>query len=132
MKQSLIIGFILFSISLFATDYPTANTAQMPEASIQSVNNPSYLSSGSTFSSEVYEVGSGAPSRTSARKAPPSGTGTVVNPNDPNYYDPNNPQFAPLGDGLLPLLLFVLLATLNIMLKLLLTRKKTNKKAALQ
>lgn len=124
MKRILLIGLICFSISLFAADYTSAATAQLPEASMQSVNSASYLSSGSTYSSNVYEVGAGAPSRTSARKAPPGGIGGVVNPSDPNYYDPNNPQFQPLGDGLIPLLLFVLLIALYKLLKLPIVRKK--------
>ncbi len=75
---------------------------------IRSVNSASFLSTGSSYSSEVFEVGSSDLSSDSEsgtgrgiRKAPP-GTGGVSD------YDPTNPQFAPVGGAMIPLLVFVL------------------------
>lgn len=73
-----------------------------PSVSMQSVNNMSYMSAGSAYSSDVFDVGSSAPSSAAPHKAPPgSGGGT-------SGYDPANPQFAPVGDAVLPLLLMAL------------------------
>ena len=66
--------------------------------------------SGSAFGSQVTAVGAAevsdmatttesySPARSGVRKAPP-GTGGE------SGYDPNNPQFSPLGDAMWPLLL---------------------------
>lgn len=60
------------------------------------------MSSGSTFTSTVYSVGASAPSPTARpRKAPPGGGGE-------SGYDPNNPQFSPIGDALWPMLWMIL------------------------
>jgi len=87
----------------YAVEYaPFATSAITPAATMQSVNNSGYMSSGSTYAPTVYDVGSSAPSRAGARKAPPSVTpGTEVT----DDYDPTNPQFAPLGNPVIPLLL---------------------------
>ena len=76
--------------------------AQQPNAIFQSTS--TMQPSGSTYSSAVYEVGSSSPSYAPAkgpRKAPPSTGGE-------SGYDPANPQFSPLGDVLIPLILFAL------------------------
>ena len=66
------------------------------------------MTTGSTYSSEVYDVGSNSPTTrsSSVRKAGGPGGG------DNSGYDPNNPQFAPIGDVVLPLLLMALIYAL--------------------
>lgn len=105
MKQLLVILFCSIGISVYAVEYMPMQSA-MPSATMQSVNNTGVMSSGSAYTSAVYAVGasgvSSAPSPAAGpRKAPPGGGGE-------SDYDPNNPQFAPLGDALIPLLLMVM------------------------
>ena len=95
------------AINLFAVNFiPFVEPANVPLAEMQSVNNASFMSSGSTHAStiSIYEVESSTPEATgrSIRKAPP-GTGGE------SGYDPNNPQFSPIGDAVLPLLALAIL-----------------------
>ena len=102
MRRILSILLCAMGLTAYAADY-TPFAATTPSAAMQSVN-AGYLSSGSSYSSVVYEVGSYSPSSAPAagpRKAPPSTGGE-------SGYDPNNPQFAPIGDAVLPLLLMAL------------------------
>ena len=106
MKQLLVILFCSIGISVYAVEYMPMQSA-MPSATMQSVNNTGVMSSGSAYTSAVYAVGasgvSSAPSPAAGpRKAPPGGGGGE------SGYDPNNPQFSPLGDALIPLLLMVM------------------------
>lgn len=106
MKRFLAIIASALCISLYAVEYaPIIPHTQAPMMDMRSVNNSAYMSSGSTHSPVVYEVGAYNVGTTSPamgpRKAPP-GTGGE------SAYDPNNPQFAPLTDALLPLLLLAL------------------------
>lgn len=76
---------------------------EQPQVSFQSTS--TMTSSGSTYTSEVYAVGAYSPSAAPAngpRKAPPSTGGE-------SGYDPNNPQFSPLGDAVLPLMIMAIL-----------------------
>lgn len=100
MKKILAILILMIGIKAYAVDYTIgASQATAPSVSMQSVNSSAYMSSGSTYTSEIYTVGASAPSAAAGpRKAPPGGGGT-------SDYDPNNPQFSPLGDALIPLLL---------------------------
>ena len=61
------------------------------------------MSSSSSYSSDIYDIGASAPSSDgrSIRKAPPG--------KDDGTHDPNNPQFAPIGDAVLPLLALAIL-----------------------
>jgi hypothetical protein len=92
-------------IAVYATDYTPFAADMQPSITMQSVNTSGYMVSGSMYSPNVYEVGSTSPTSSSPgssiRKAPP-GTGGESD------YDPNNPQFAPLTDALIPLFLFAL------------------------
>ena len=102
MKRIIVLLLCCISISLCAADYtPFGSNYSMPSAAMQSVNNAGYMSSGSTYSSTVHEVGSSSPNNSPSkgpRKAPPSvGTGEVSD------YDPKNPTL-PVGDAVLPLL----------------------------
>ena len=103
-KKKLVLIFLfgcLYTVSHAVEYAPFATSGIAPAATMQSVNNSGYMSSGSTYASSVYEVGSSAPSRSGARKAPPS----VTPGTESKDYDPNNPQFAPLADACLPLML---------------------------
>ena len=93
---------LMIGIKAFAVDYTIgASQATAPSVTMQSVNNSAYLSTGSDYSSNVYDVGQSAPARAGVRKAPPGGGGA-------SDYDPSNPQFSPIGDALIPLLLMVM------------------------
>ena len=104
MRNLFVIFLCAIGFTVYAADYPPFASEVPPSASIQSVNSISYMSSGSAYSSAVYDVGSYSPMQNTAsgpRKAPP-GTGGE------SGYDPSNPQFSPLGDAVLPLLLMAL------------------------
>jgi hypothetical protein len=105
MRKLLMIFVWVIGIAVYATDYTPFAADMQPSMTMQSVNTSGYMVSGSMYSSNVYEVGSTSPTSSSPgspiRKAPP-GTGGESD------YDPNNPQFAPLTDALIPLFLFAL------------------------
>lgn len=95
------------AINLFAVNFiPFVEPANVPLAEMQSVNNVSFMSSGSTYSSDIYDIDASAPSsyRHSVRKSGLPGTG-----GESTGYDPNNPQFSPIGDAVLPLLALAIL-----------------------
>ena len=103
MKKLLFILLCAVGLSVNAIDY-TPFSASAPAVSMQSVNNADYMASGSAYSSSVSEVGSyspsdAAPNPAARRAGGPGGTGGS------SSYDPNNPQFAPLGNALVPLLI---------------------------
>ena len=104
MKRMITILICSLAINLFAVNFtPFVEPANVPLAEMQSVNNASFMSSGSTHASTIYEVESSTPEATgrSIRKAPPG--------KDDGTHDPNNPQFSPIGDAVLPLLALAIL-----------------------
>jgi len=104
MKRMITILICSLAINLFAAAHtPFGAQTNAPLAEMQSVNNTSYMSSGSSYSSDIYDIGASAPSSDgrSIRKAPPG--------KDDGTHDPNNPQFSPIGDAILPLLVLALL-----------------------
>jgi len=105
MRHLFTIIMTALCLSLYAVEYaPLAPPFQEPQNPMQSVNNTSFMTSGSTYSSTVYAVGASSPMKSrpgATRKALP-GTGGE------STYDPNNPQFAPLSDALLPWLVLAL------------------------
>ena len=106
MKRMITILICSLAINLFAVNFtPFVEPANVPLAEMQSVNNASFMSSGSTHASTIYEVESSTPEATgrSIRKAPPGGGGGASD------YDPTNPQFSPIGDAVLPLLALAIL-----------------------
>ncbi len=106
MKRILAIITSTLCLSLYAVEYtPLTPPMGSPSNTMQSVNNGAYMSSGSAYSTTVYEVGSYSPSAQAPAVTPRRGG--LPGKDDTNY-DPNNPQFAPLPDALLPLLLFAL------------------------
>lgn len=76
----------------------------------------SMAGSGSAYGAQVAAVGAASvtematttesysPAKSGIRKAPPT-----ITPGTESGYDPANPQFSPLGDAVLPLLLMALL-----------------------
>ncbi|MBO6075116.1 MAG: hypothetical protein J6P74_08315, partial [Paludibacteraceae bacterium] len=107
MKRMIAILISSLAIHLFAADFtPFAAPTSVPLAEMRSVSNTSFMSSGSTYSSDIYEIGASAPSsyRHSVRKSGLPGTG-----GESTGYDPNNPQFSPIGDGVWVLLLLAAL-----------------------
>ena len=105
MKKILAILILMIGIKAYAVDYTIgASQATAPSVTMQSVNSSAYLSTGSDYSSNVYDVGQSAPARAGVRKVPPSSGGG----GGASDYDPSNPQFSPIGDALIPLLLMVM------------------------
>lgn len=103
MKRFLIILICIIGLQTRAEEYaPFATSGTAPVATMQSVNNSGYVSSGSAYSTTVYAVGASSPSR-GPRKAPPT-----VNPGTPTDDEFNNPNYGPVGDALIPLLLMVM------------------------
>ena len=102
MRRIITSVLCFFGVSLYAVEYtPFIPQTQAPTIYMQPVNNTAFMSSGSTYSPAVYEVGAYSPAQPSIRKTPPSTGGE-------SKYDPNNPRFAPLTDALIPLFLFAL------------------------
>lgn len=109
MKAFFVSILCVISIGLYAADFTPATA---PSTTMQSVNNASYMSSGSTYSSTVYAIGATSPSDAPARGPRKSPPGT-----DTSGYNPDNPQFSPLGDALFPLLLMVMAYAISILLR---------------
>ena len=92
---------VLLGVNMYAAMPIFASSQPAPTADMKSVNSTTYMATGSEYSSKVYEVGSESPSGAPIRKAPPS-----VDPSQQTEYDTENPQHGPIGDAVLPLLLF--------------------------
>lgn len=91
----------LLGLNMYAVTPIFASSQPAPTANMKSVNGTTYMATGSDYSSKVYEVGSESPSGAPIRKAPPS-----VTVDTPTEYNPENPKHGPIGDAVLPLLLF--------------------------
>ena len=109
-----VIGLLFVSSSVMAqwTTQHTQYMAITPPVSISSVNNAGYMSTGSAFSSEVYDVGSDDPYSPPQRNLRKAGGPGTIEPGTGSDYDPNNPQFAPVGDSIIPLLMIALIYAL--------------------
>ena len=108
MRKLIVTLLCLVSMTTFAIEFNTARPQDSDHVDVtfSSVNNSSYMSVGSAYSSSVYEVGSSGPAHHgSVHRA--GGPGSVT-PETPADVDPNNPQFSPVGDALLPLLLLAI------------------------
>lgn len=104
MRRLIIILFCALGIQLYAVEYtPFAAPTMAPAAAMHSVNNTTHMASGSAYTPTVYAVGSSAPSRAGVRKAPPS-----TDPTKPSDFDPTSPNYGPVGDALIPLMLMAL------------------------
>ena len=117
MKRIIVLLLCCISISLCAADYtPFGSNYSMPSAAMQSVNNAGYMSSGSTYSSTVHEVGSSSPNNSPSKGPRRSGFNDITTGGKSTDYDPTNPQL-PLGDAILPLILMVMAYAAYILLK---------------
>lgn len=108
MRRLLFILLILTGINTHAVDYAPWGTthAALPATTMPSVNDAEYMTSGSAYSSSVYDVGSSGPAAAPAvRKAPPTTSSTTT-------YDPGNPQFGSIGEAVVPLLVMTLIYVL--------------------
>ena len=110
-KQIFIIALVILSSPLLAQGNPAQSSfggLQAPSSAFQSTGS-AIMATGSTYSSSVYEVGSTAPS-TPAHVGPRrsygdfSGIGTGTETSETF----NNPNYGPVGDALLPLLIMAL------------------------
>lgn len=101
MRKFIVILICAFGITGYAvSQQQLATQAVTPAVNMQSVNNSSFMSSGSSYSSAVMEVGASGPHRAKKDDGFPS-----VTPGTPADVDPNNPQYGPVGDALIPLML---------------------------
>lgn len=103
MKQILAILFCTIGISVYAVDF-TPIQATAPSASMQSVNNGSYMSAGSSYAPVVHDVGAYSPMASGPHRTK-AGFGDITTDQPSEDYDPNNTQIGPVGDALIPLLL---------------------------
>lgn len=126
MKRTTMNGYLLWVIGLlFVNSAVMAQvgtldarpTAMSPVATIQSVNNAGYMSSGSAYTAEVYEVGSTSPSQAPGAGMRNAGGPGTIDPGTGADVDPNNPQFAPVGDGVCLLTIMALLFALVIFVR---------------
>ena len=116
-KKRILIIFLIGSLctALHAADFePFA--ASVPATSMQSVNNSSYMTSGSAYSGTVYTVGASEPNNAPSRPGQIR-RGGPGDPSGESTYDPNNPQFSPIGDALIPLLLMVMVYATSLLLR---------------
>lgn len=113
MRRYLIILFCTLGIHIYAAEYApfAGGSATVPMATMQSVNNSGYMSSGSSYTSTIYDVDSSAPSRAGARKAPPS-----ITPGTTADVDPANTNYGTIGDAVMPLLIMVMIYTMYVLL----------------
>jgi len=113
MRRFLIILFCTLSIHIYAADYApfAGGSAAVPVATMQSVNNSGYMTSGSSYTSTVYDVDSSSPSRAGARKAPPS-----ITPGTTADDDPSNTNYGTIGDAVIPLLIMVMIYAMYVLL----------------
>lgn len=104
MKQILAILFCTIGISVYAVDF-TPIQATAPSASMQSVNNGSFMSAGSSYAPVVHDVGAYSPMASGPLRAKAGGFDDITTDQPSEDYDPNNTQIGPVGDALIPLLL---------------------------
>jgi len=98
-----ILGIMVFVLGI--TGYAAAQSFQQavaPAVNMQSVNNSSMMTSGSSYSSAVQEVGAYSPAGPHKAKKDELPT---VDPTQPAEVDPQNTQYGPVGDALIPLML---------------------------
>lgn len=104
MRRFIIILFCAVGIQIYAAENTpfASNRATAPAAAMRSVNNTAHMSSGSTYTPAVYAVGASNPAQ-GPHKAPPT-----VNPGTTTTDEFENPNYGPVGDALIPLMLMAL------------------------
>ena len=104
MRRYIIILLCLIGVQVYAFEYVMLGAQTNPVANMSSVNDIEYMSSGSKYSSDVDEIDTSTPDDAPvARRARKSAPGV-----DDGSYNPNNPQFSPIGDAVLPLIVMAL------------------------
>ena len=106
-KIVLILMLSLVGIGAKAVNQTFVATQPTPAATMQSVNGTGAMSTGSAYSSDVYEVGSQSPT-SEPRRMKMDGLPSV-DPTKPAV-DPTTPQYGPVGDAVLPFTLLSLVA----------------------
>ena len=115
MKQLLIILLCSISLSISAADYlPFSAPMPMPYSTMTSVNQSSYMTTGSKYKPSVHAIEASspiayAPGRPRRSGFNDIGTGQEVGSGGVDSYDPTNTQFSPVGSALIPLLIMALL-----------------------
>lgn len=110
MKKIVVILMLsLVGIGVKAVNQTFVATQPTPAATMQSVNGTGAMSTGSAYSSDVYEVGSQSPTSGPHRAKMDGDDFPVLDPSKPTT-DPNNPQYGPLGDAVLPFTLLSMVA----------------------
>lgn len=112
MKRILFLVLCVIGLEAYAANF-TSSTA--PTATMQPMSN-AYMKTGSTYTPTVYAVGSYSPSA-----APAGGPHKAAPGKDDGSYNPNNPQFSPIGDAIIPLFIMSFFYTLMVVYK----RKKS-------
>lgn len=110
MKRIIVLLLCGISINIFAATYtPFSGPATMPTATMHSVNNTGYMTTGSAYSTTVHSVGSYSPSLHAPTGSGPrrSGFNDITTGGESTDYDPKIPTL-PLGDALIPLMLMAL------------------------
>ena len=100
-----ILGIMVFVLGI--AGYAAAQSFQQavaPAVNMQSVNNSSMMTSGSSYSSPIQAVGAYSPAGPHKAKKDDDGF-EVIDPNTPSSEEINNPQYGPVGDALIPLML---------------------------
>jgi len=109
MKRIIVLLLCSISLSLLAADNTPFGSNYLPSAPIRSVNHAGYMTSGSTYTSTVHEVGAYSPSADAPSGSGPrrSGFNDITTGGESTDYDPKNPTL-PVGDAIMPLLLMAL------------------------
>ena len=104
MRRYIIILLCLIGVQVYAFEYVMLGAQTTPVANMSSVNDIEYMSSGSKYSSDVDEIDTSTPDDAPvARRARKSAPGV-----DDGSYNPNNPQFSPIGDGAMAMMVMAM------------------------
>lgn len=111
MKKIVVILMLsLVGIGVKAVNQTFVATQPTPAATMQSVNGTGAMSTGSAYSSDVYEVGSQSPT-SGPRRLKMDGDGfPTIDPGTPASEQIDNPNFGPVGDAVLPFTLLSMVA----------------------
>ena len=109
MKKIVVILMLsLVGIGVKAVNQTFVATQPTPAATMQSVNGTGAMSTGSAYSSTVYEVGSQSP--TSGPRRAKMEDFPVIGEDTESGEKIDNPNFGPVGDSVLPFTLLSMVA----------------------
>ena len=111
MKKTIIILLCTVSMSICAADYlPFSAPMPMPFSTMTSVCQSSYMRTGSKYTPSVHEIDASSPiAYAPGRPRKLGGPGTIDPGTVSGDYDPQNTQFSPIGDAVIPLLIMALI-----------------------